>query len=100
MTVLDEELKLQLISIAISSLTDEFVHIYGRFPALDELEQFANTLGASLAALEALLDARNPVPVGSFCQILTRYPTFWEDLARNIAYESIPRKFRRARNVT
>ena len=99
MNMLDEELKLWVISIAINTLTQEFVAIYRRFPEL-ELEQFANTFGANHGAIEALLNKRNAAATGSFCDILSRYPTFWEDLARNLGYESIARDIRPTRDVT
>lgn len=99
MKILDEELKLQVISIAISTLTQRFEKIYGRFPEL-ELEQFANNFGANHGAVEALLDEHNRPQIGRFCDILKRYPTFWNDLARNLGYESVPRKIRPLRDVT
>ena len=100
MTTLDTELKLQVISIAISSLTYEFRHVYGRFHELGELEDFGEALGAKHGALEAVLNARNQAPAGPFCRILEKYPNFWVDLVRNLGYESITRRDRPARDVT
>lgn len=99
MNILDVELKLQVISIAISTLTQRFEKIYGRFPEL-ELEQFANTFGANHGAVEALLDESNRTPIGRYSDILKRYPTFWHDLARNLGYESVPANVRPPRDVT
>lgn len=100
MNPLDSELKLQVIGIAISSLTDEFKQVHARFLNLGELEQFVDTMGAVPGALEVVLNARNVSPAGPFCRILDLYPTFWPDLARNIGYESLPRNIRPDRDVT
>lgn len=99
MNPLDKELKLQVIGIAIDTLTQRFVKIYGRFPEL-EVEQFANTFGANHGAVEALLDEHNKTQLGRFSDILQRYPTFGVDLARNLGYESIPANIRPPRDVT
>ena len=100
MNTITAEQKKMLISVAISTLSDEFFRQYGRHSVLDELPEFVNTFGANTDTILGLIDKKNAELPWPLSTQIKSYPNFLLDLSRNLELERIPRSLRPDRSVT
>lgn len=100
MEKLDNEQKMALQNLAISSLTDEFVALHeGRFPELGDLSDFAHSIFVR-SKLLPILRRRNPILGISIQREVMKYPNFFLDLLVNLEFERVNRSQRPERKVS
>ena len=100
MEQLNDEQKMALQNLAISSLTDEFVALHvGRIPELGELPDFVHSIFVG-SNLMSILRRRNP-SLGVLVQgEVKKYPNFFLDLLTNLEFERVNRGKRPDRKVS
>ena len=93
--------KRRMLGITISSLLDEFVELHnGRFPVLDELPDFVNTLQERNEKVLAIVHKRNELRQAVIADSLARYPNFVIDLEKALELLRKPRNDRPDPEVT
>lgn len=99
MSSITSDVKRLVLAAAMTALLVECMNRHKRWPEGQEFEDFLDSFGANQGEILRILRdcyPERPWLVGH----VGLYPAFWDDLKRNVGYESQPRSVRPALDVT